>query len=170
MLCPIGGLARAGPRVRPLDGGRGGWLGGLYYPQPPAPAYPPPGVFQINGRIFIKVMAAGTFASSVADVVPVSWRYSPCRRRDCVQMWFPWRGVIRHAGGEIVCRGCSRGVASFAMQAEMLGAGGGVCVYGIRPLKLPICITYCPASRYVYYYPVFMSRVDMTIATFHPFV
>ena len=86
-LYPIGGgLTRAGPRVRPLDGGRGGWLGGLYSPQPPPPANPSPGVFQINGRIFIKVMAAGTFASSVAD-------------------------------------GGGRGVASFAMQAERLGAG-----------------------------------------------
>ena len=146
-----GGVARAGPRVRPLDGGRGGWLGGLYSPQPPAPAYPPPGVFQINGRIFIKVMADGTFASSVAGVVSVAWDYSPCRRRYCVQVWFSWRGIIRHAGGEIVCT-C------------------GARVYGICPLKSTICITYCPASCYVYYYPVFMSRVDMIIATILPFV
>ena len=86
-----------------------------------------------------------------ARVVSVAWDYSPCRRRDCVQVWFPWRGIIRHAGGEIVCT-C------------------GARVYGICPLKSTICITYCPASCYVYYYPVFMSRVDMIIATILPFV
>ena len=68
-------------------------------------------------------MAAGSFASSVAGVVSVSWDYSPCRRRDCVQVWFPCRGVIRHAGGEIVCRCGARGVGLFAMQAERLCAG-----------------------------------------------
>ena len=150
-LHPIGwGRAR-----RPARTSFGRWegrvVGGLYSPQPPAPAYPPPGVFQINGRIFIKVMADGTFASSVAGVVFVAWDYSPCRRRYCVQVWFPWRGIIRHAGGEIVCT-C------------------GARVYGICPLKSTICITYCPTSCYVYYYPVFMSRVDMIIATILPFV
>ena len=120
-LHPIGALTRAGPRARPLDGGRGGWLGGLYSPQPPAPAYPPPGVFQINGRIFIKVMAAGTFASSVADgvavacVIPHAGGKIGCRRGD--------RGVIPHAGGEIGRRCGFRVVASFAMQAERLCAG-----------------------------------------------
>ena len=59
--------------------------------------------------------------------------------------------VIRHAGGEI-------------------GRRCGGRVYGIRPLKSPICITYCSANSYVYYYPVFMSRVDMIIATILPFV
>ena len=68
-----------------------------------------------------------------------------------MQVWFPWRGIIRHAGGEIVCT-C------------------GARVYGICPLKSTICITYCPASCYIYYYPVFMSRVDMIIATILPFV
>lgn len=68
-----------------------------------------------------------------------------------MQVWFPCRGVIRHAGGDVGCRCGDR-------------------VYGIRPLKCPICITYCPASCYAYYYPVFMSRVDMIIATILPFV
>ena len=86
-----------------------------------------------------------------AGVVSVSWRHSPRRRRDCVQGVFPFRGVIRHAGGEIVCR-C------------------GARVYGICPLKCPICITHCLASCYAYYYLVFMSRVDMIIATILPFV
>ena len=64
-LYPIGGgLTRAGPRVRPLDGGRGGWLGGLYSPQPPAPTYAPPGVFQANGRKGAKVMMAETCGDS----------------------------------------------------------------------------------------------------------
>ena len=57
-------FSRTGPRVRPLDGGRGGWLGGLYSPQPPAPTYAPPGVFQANGRKGAKVMMAETCGDS----------------------------------------------------------------------------------------------------------
>ena len=127
MLCPIGGLARAGPRVRPLDGGRGGWLGGLYYPQPPPrPSIPPSrrisnkreDIHQSHGGWNIRLQRCrcgsrfvALFAMQAkrlcADVVSVAWRHSPCRRRDCVQGVFPWRGVIRHAGGDVGCRwGC----------------------------------------------------------------
>ena len=88
-------FSRAGPRVRPLDGGRGGWLGGLYSPQPPAPTYAPPGVFQANGRKGAKVMMAETCGDSKrACPIPPSSPdrchnftpcYQPCKHPRCRQ-------------------------------------------------------------------------------------
>ena len=62
----------------------GGWLGGLYSPQPPAPTYAPPGVFQANGRKGAKVMVAETCGDSKrACPIPTSspdrcHNYTPC--------------------------------------------------------------------------------------------
>ena len=45
-----------------MDGGRGGWLGGLYSPQPPAPTYAPSDAFQANGELVIKVIVGWQWA------------------------------------------------------------------------------------------------------------